>query len=1075
MAENWQDKYIDKSDINYGAADYETYRSSFIALLQKLYPENFNDYIDNSEVIMLLSSLAYLGENLNYVIEMDTIDNFPATTERLESLLNFARMINYPVRRNHAANGLVKIVQIETDEELYDSLGNSLKNKPIKWNDISNIYWYEQMMLVLNSAFISSNYFGIPVDSKVIENETYNLYSINTVLGKGISYPYTTLVNGMQMNFEIVNPIIENNKLVEHYPDPSNYFNIIYKNDGSGYDSDKNGFFMWFKQGNLNKQDENVSDKQTFYSINVDSTDINDDDIWLEELNLDGSIKTIWTPVASIHSPSYSNIDPDNKKVYQTITNTGDSVTIKFGDGLTADIPYGLFRIYYRTSNGLIYSINPKEMTNIKIIIPYQDSSYRSDQTFNLSVTFSLKEQVNNSKSSLTISDIQDNLPQVTSTQNRMVTEADYNYFPLSYSNTIKKIIAENRVYSGVIDKMIDDNQSNLIQNVNIIVDDGFLYKKVSDESTSIPLPTLMSAESIIYTYIVPIMSLNHFEDFWYDAYGEKGTIIYDNDEHYIDITNYQGSYSAGSLNEAITDSKFTKNSMVKLVRGSTEKWVNIIEINEDKTEVVLSEKLEKNTRWYIKKVYEPFNRVLDDFTFDSIVNTMNQISTLNIMGTSTTKFGLSYNYNNQTWRFIDGQNISDGEYNIETYGTNSDRSWLIWVEWTPTAWYIKWRTIEYIFGSIDTVKFPKIMNENIVDYRSNVISHDFVKVLKINDNINDDIKLLMDSNKLNDDGSLDDSIIGLELQRDLNTNKITNPDSINDIIGKVEVEPDVYEVPKIFFKREESSLGYYVWKLTNDIVEVSSLDEVYSKGPGVYYVNGNDYVGFIYQDINNNLQEVNEEYKVYYGRTGLIAQYKHFTTDYIKIDPVPSAFIEMYVLTSKNYKEVMDWKSNPNRTIATFPEYPTEYELMKEFEILEDNKMLTDEMIWRPLKFKLLFGKEADEKLRAEIKVTKKSTSLVADNIIRQRVLLHMENFFDNSKWLNIKEFNYTELASYIYQNMSNDITNCVIVPLYSDYKFGKLHQIRFNEYEIPLNVATLDNIKVIPYISDDNIRIGK
>ena len=273
MAENWQDKYINNSNINYGAADFETYRNSFIALLQQMYPENFNDYIDNSEIIMLLSSLAYLGENLNYVIEMNTMDNFPATTERLESLLNFARMINYPVRRNQAANGLVKIVQIETDEELYDSLGTSLKNKPIKWNDISNIYWYEQMMMILNSAFISSNTFGIPVDKKVVNNETYNLYSLNSVVGGGISYSYSTLVNGMQMNFEIVNPIIENNKLVEHYPDPYNFFNIIYKNDGSGFDSDNNGFFMWFKQGSFVLNTFNTALTTNNYTISLSGKD----------------------------------------------------------------------------------------------------------------------------------------------------------------------------------------------------------------------------------------------------------------------------------------------------------------------------------------------------------------------------------------------------------------------------------------------------------------------------------------------------------------------------------------------------------------------------------------------------------------------------------------------------------------------------------------------------------------------------------------------------------------------------------------------------------------------------------
>lgn len=1102
MAENnWQNKYLENSDINYGASDYETYRASFVRLLQEKYPENFNDYIDNSEIIMLISSLAYLGENLNYVVEMNTRDNFPATTERLQSLLNFARMINYPVRRNHCANGLVKIVQLETDEDLYDAFGNSIRNKPIKWNDISNTYWYEQLMVILNSVFIASNPFGIPVDKQSIEDETYNLYSLNTTNKNSMTYPYNCMVNGSTMQFEIVNPEIVNNKLYEHYPDLNNYFNIIYKNDGSGYDSVNNGFFLWFKQGTLGKQDENITEKDAYYSIDVSTANINDTDIWVEELNLDGTIKNVWSQVDSIHNLTYSNLNPGDNKIFQTITTISDTVTIKFGDGLTGEIPYGLFRVYYRTSNGLTYSINPKDMTNIKITIPYRDASYKSDQVFNLTVTFSLQEVVKNSIPSLTISDIQDSLPKVTYTQNRMVTEKDYNYYPLSYSNTIKKVIAENRIYSGVIDDMIDNNQSNKVQNTNIIIDDGILYKEDVISTISVPVPNLMTSLDMIDTYIVPITENNQFEDFWYDKFNQKSEVYY-NDNQVITITEVNGNYSTGIL--TMPDGvPFPRDlgvgSMIKLYQRTddeqkiNESWYSVMAWYPDGEgddiaagTIILNKPLEINVSWCLEKVYLPFRKQFGADVIENMTNVINQITTLNVMGTSITKFGLKYDYtvatnpNESPWRLIDGNNLSDSDSSFDIDASQGmDNSWLIWVEWTPTAWIIKYRTIHYVFSSVNNIKFPKIMTEKVSNTISNNVEYDFIKFLKINerDSITHqgyptDYKVPILQNEYHDDGSLNQDIIDIEFQRDNSTDAIDNPDVFNDMI-RIVSEPDIDNNNFVFFRRDESSYGYYVWRFIDksliNIVQSGVSDDA---PDGIYYIiDGNTFIMLK----NGNQSNVDNEYKMFIGRVGLYAQYKHFTTDYIKTDPVPSAFIEMYVLTQLFFKEVMNWKADPNRTLETFPKYPTEYELMKQFESLEDNKMLTDEMIWRPLKFKLLFGKEADEKLRAEIKVTKRPTSLVADNIIRQRVLMHMENFFDDAKWLNAKEFNYTELASYIYQNMSGDLTNCVIVPLYEPYRFGKLYQIRFDEYEIPLNVATLENIKVIPYISDDNIRIGK
>lgn len=1105
-SDNWVNKYLENSDINYGASDYATYRESYINLLREKYPENFNDYIDNSEMIMLISSLAYLGENLNYVIEMNTRDNFPATTDRLESLLNFARMINYPVRRNICASGLVKIVQVQTDEELYDSMGKSLKDFPIKWNDISNTYWYEQLMIVLNSAFINSNSFGIPVDTKEVDEETYNLYSLNVISQMGVSYPFNAVVNGSATNFEIVNPIIENNKLVEHYPDDTNYFNIIYKNDGSGYDSKNNGFFLWFKQGTLSKKDQQINVKESFKTIEVQAQGINNSDVWVEELNLDGSIKNVWKKVEEFHNVSYSDIDSSEKNIYQIITNTNDTITIKFSDGLTGNIPFGNFRVYYRTSNGMTYSINPKEMTNLTVTIPYRDSSYKSDQIFHLTLTFSLQDAVSNSVPSLTVADIQDNLPAVSSTQNRMVTEKDYNYFPLYYTNVIKRVIAENRIYSGVTDNMIEDNQSNLIQNVNIIVDDGYVYKDYETLSSLVSLPTLMSNSAIIDTYIKPLLSNKDLVNFYYDKFPmldislNDGTYVWNSvKENEVQTTN---TYDYGVISGlSVLPNGIDVGSMLKFNilddnnKITNEKWVTVIEIKglkEDRTYdyIVISEKLQYGV-WtlknpvdndkFVSKIYYPFNEMLSDNLVQSILNTMNMISSLNISGVSEPKFGLRYDQLSGNWVLIEGSSVGDGDFNLASAGMGyNDNSWLVRVEWTPTAWQLKWRSVKYLFGSTETVRFPNVMTEKVVNVRSGSVENDFIKFLKINlnpntnEHYNSDIEMQITGNEYNDDGSLNPYIVDIDTYSSVSVDMPANPQIMSDLIGEIPSDPTPENNKFLFFKRQESTNGYYEYKFTTEVIIVNTNEDITSEG--VYYVLSGMYAGkFVKCDINGNQTVLTNEYKMYYGRVGLFAQYKHFVSDYIKIDPVPSAIIDMYVLANSYYKLVMDWKADSNRSLATFPDYPTEYELMKQFESLEENKMLTDEMVWKPLKFKLLFGKEADEKLRADIKVTKKATSLVADNIIRQRVLLYMEEFFNSSRWLNTKEFNYTELSSYIYQNMSNDITNCVIVPLYEPYKFGKLYQIRFSEYEIPLNVATLDNIKIIPYISDENIRIGK
>ena len=107
--------------------------------------------------MILASSLAYISEITNYKVDMALNDQFIETTERTQSLLNFAKLTNYSVNRNHCAQGLIKIVELTTDEDIYDANGVSLKQIPILWNDPSNKDWYDQFITVVNSALIQNN------------------------------------------------------------------------------------------------------------------------------------------------------------------------------------------------------------------------------------------------------------------------------------------------------------------------------------------------------------------------------------------------------------------------------------------------------------------------------------------------------------------------------------------------------------------------------------------------------------------------------------------------------------------------------------------------------------------------------------------------------------------------------------------------------------------------------------------------------------------------------------------------------------------------------------------------------
>jgi hypothetical protein len=232
ISEDWRKIYQSYRNADFKSYDFETLRRTMIAYLQENYPEDFNDYIDSSEYIALIDLIAYLGQNLSFRIDLNARENFLETAERRDSILRLARLISYNAKRNTAANGFLKILSISTTDNVTDANGLNLANQAISWNDPTNSNWYQQFISIINAAMPTSTVVGRPHDSAIINGITHEQYRINSSTTGIPVYGFSSSVNGINMNFEIVSSIFSNSTYVyEEPPQPANKFSFIFKNE----------------------------------------------------------------------------------------------------------------------------------------------------------------------------------------------------------------------------------------------------------------------------------------------------------------------------------------------------------------------------------------------------------------------------------------------------------------------------------------------------------------------------------------------------------------------------------------------------------------------------------------------------------------------------------------------------------------------------------------------------------------------------------------------------------------------------------------------------------------------------
>ena len=112
--EDWKRIYQTYREADFQSYDFETLRKIFVDYLRQYYPETFNDYVESSEFIALLDVMAFMGQALSFRNDLNTRENYLDTAERRDSVVKLADLVAYTPKRNQAAEGLLKVFNVNT-------------------------------------------------------------------------------------------------------------------------------------------------------------------------------------------------------------------------------------------------------------------------------------------------------------------------------------------------------------------------------------------------------------------------------------------------------------------------------------------------------------------------------------------------------------------------------------------------------------------------------------------------------------------------------------------------------------------------------------------------------------------------------------------------------------------------------------------------------------------------------------------------------------------------------------------------------------------------------------------------
>jgi hypothetical protein len=1099
VAEDWRKIYQSFQQADFKSYDFETLRRTMVAYLKENYPDDFNDFVESSEYVALIDLIAYISQALSFRVDLNARENFLETAERRNSVLRLARLINYNAKRNLPATGLLKIDSISTTQDVRDSTGTNLANSNVIWNDSANSNYREQFTAILNAANQTGQLFGDPRESGSIGGISTEVYTLSSNQLDLPIFKFQKSVGGTTRAFEIVpSSINDSDSIYESSPIPGAGLTYTYRSDGSGDSSNNTGFFFLFKQGTMENQEFTVETAITNYVNPIATADINNSDVWLYKLDQFGQLSESWTKVPSLsgNNAIYNSLSKSERNTFNVVTKNNDAIDLVFGDGNFSNIPLGSFRTYYRTSDNAKYAIQPADMQSIQLSVPYTDANGAQQS---LSMSVSLKASVYNSAATESNNSIKEKAAQVYYSQNRMITAEDYQVVPLSVSQEIVKVRSVNRSASGISRAKEILDPTGEYSNVNVFAEDGILYKEESLQQFTFTFNNKSDIQSTIDTSVEAKLKEAYARQFYYLKYGTKDASTLSatwNSTTTSTNTNTGFFTSGGALtlgDSATSNMKFAKpGALVKFTSPDTRKFKNGILVSsttgeaEDRLWAKIGSVVLDGANSGVGNLESGVGPVtLNNIVPDgSVINAIIPNLTTSFSDTleadlldritAYEEFGLRYDVDSETWKVITSTNLSTSKvFDLSgtgsTTGTNADASW--WFKFTNdgNTYTVQYRKLEYIFESESQNKFHYDVEEKIYDYTTGRSVKDAVKILKTNsvistgnsvgypltwqvvdvvtevDGFQDNRKVKVGFYDADDDGVVD------------------NPELFD-----IFVEPTLSESTKFVFFEKYTSYDnierFRPYAASNFVVSQNETDinlntTVYTDGQLFYFYDSAEDVVKQYSSTTNTLTTTTD-YRARKGRSSINFQYKHHAGQETRIDPSVSNIVDVYLLerTYDNLFRIWLQDDGTKPTVSTADQLRINYS-----GVLNPLKSLSDQIIYHPVKYKILFGSNAEEQLQATFKVVKNTKTNVSDAVIKTRVVAAINEFFALDNWDFGDSFYFTELAAYIHNQLAPDLLTAVIVPNQSGQGFGSLFQIDSAADEIFISGATVNDVSII------------
>ncbi len=347
---------------------------------------------------------------------------------------------------------------------------------------------------------------------------------------------------------------------------------------------------------------------------------------------------------------------------------------------------------------------------------------------------------------------------------------------------------------------------------------------------------------------------------------------------------------------------------------------------------------------------------------------------------------------------------------------TGIDNSWIIRLNYGVNEWEMLVRKTQFVVGSPKKLKFTNLNFTETFSSETLKPLRDNVKVLSINPTSPSDPNPLGRDYQFNaygyftyEDGYTDPHNVRVTLADPDNDGYPNNPEAFTKIVGTQTI------------------------KLGTKTVD-----------------------GFTY-----TVQDENDGTSVVTGVGSLHTQYNRIADINHLIDPSTTNIIDTYVLLESYNNTFRNWALFDTR-LETRPNPPTISELTDMFESLNTKKSISDQVIYRPVKYKILFGDLASGELQAKFNVTKTPNTSLSDTEIKQRVINLIDTYFNIDNWDFGEDFYFTEMAAFIHNNMIGEISQITIDSVATPDNSTALFQINSSSDELFLPVVQANNISV-------------